>query len=70
MFSDEGLDLDGRVEGDPQFYAALLTEVDDLQRVDANANGEVGELIDGTDFDAEAVLVAQTEWGSARRRRI
>lgn len=64
VFTDEGLAFDEENGGDRQFYAALLTDADDLDRVDANTGGGVGALITGTDFESEALLVAQTGWGS------
>lgn len=64
IFANEGLRLEVDDEGHPQFYAALLTEADGLDRVDGNTGGDVGGLIEGTDFDSEALLVVQTGWGS------
>lgn len=64
VFSDEGLEFDEVGGGDLQFYAALLTDVDDLDRIDENTDSDVGELIEETDFDTEVMLVAQTGWGS------
>lgn len=64
VFADEGLAFDEENEGNRQFYAALLTDEDDLDRVDENTGGDVGELIEGTDFKSEALLAAQTGWGS------
>ncbi|MDL5363103.1 hypothetical protein [Halalkalicoccus sp. NIPERK01] len=63
-FADEELASDVENEGNPQFYAALLTDEDDLDRVDENTGGDVDELIGGTDFESEALLVVQTGWGS------
>ncbi|WP_121823480.1 hypothetical protein [Halostella salina] len=59
--ADEGLRLDDADEGD-QYYATLLTDESDLERVRDDAAGS--EFVEGTDFDSEAVLVVQTGWGS------
>lgn len=64
VFTDEGLAFDEGNGGNRQFYAALLTDEVDPDRVDKNTGGDVGELIEGTDFESEAVLIAQTGWGS------
>lgn len=64
IFAGEGLTLDAEPDGEHQFYAALLTETDDLDRLNADAGGDPVALIEKTDFDTEAVLVAQTGWGS------
>lgn len=63
VLRSEGLqrDHDGR---DPQFYATLLTDAADLDRVETNRNSSAVKLIEETDFDSEAVLIAQTGWGS------
>lgn len=63
VLRDEGLELDH--EGnDPQFYATFLTDSLDLDRVDRSRESSAVGLIEATDFDAEAVLVTQTGWGS------
>lgn len=62
VFTDEGVAFDDEDRGNLQYYAALLTAEDDLDRVERG--GDVGELITGTEFESEAVLVAQTGWGS------
>lgn len=62
VLPDEGLEMDDRTGA--QFYATLLTGTEDLDRVADGAGGAPVELIDGADFDSEAVLVVQTGWGS------
>lgn len=64
VFADEGLGLAVDGEDHPQFYAALLTNADDLDRDDDEVKGDVCELIEGTNFEAEAVFIVQTGWGS------
>lgn len=64
VFSDEGVDLEGMQQGVSQLYAGLLTDESDLERIAEGVGGDVGDLIEQTDFDAEAVLVVQTGWGS------
>lgn len=59
----EGLSLDDEA-GDAQFYAALLTGEGDLDRVRRDDGDDAVELVESTSFDAEAVLVVQTGWGS------
>lgn len=63
IFADEGLRFDEQ-EGDDQYYATFLTEAGDLDRLHDDASEAAVELIEGADFDTEAVLVAQTGWGS------
>jgi hypothetical protein len=62
FFADEGLRLD-ESDGQGEYYATLLTEEADLERV-RDGNSEASRLAAGTDFESEAVLVAQTGWGS------
>lgn len=64
VFANEGLAFDEENEGNRQFYAVLLTDEDDLDRIDENTGGDVGELIEETDFESEVLLAAQTGWGS------
>jgi hypothetical protein len=47
-----------------QFYVALLTDEDDLSRVDRERGSAAVDLIAETNFGSAAVLVAQTGWGS------
>jgi hypothetical protein len=63
VFRDEGLQYNGDIL-DSQFYATLLTDPDDLDRVDRTRNSSPAALIEGTNFGSQAVLVAQTGWGS------
>jgi hypothetical protein len=63
LFADEGLRHDEQ-ESDDEYYATFLTEPDDLDRLHEEASEAVVEVVEGTDFDTEAVLVAQTGWGS------
>lgn len=63
IFAEEGLRLEHESDG-RQFYAALLADEDDLDRVDDDVGDDVRELIEGTDFEDELLLVAQTGWGS------
>lgn len=66
IFADEGLRLD-EPDGDDQYYATFVTEAGDLGRLHDEASGAVVELIEGTDFDTHAVLVAQNGWGSGSK---
>ena len=66
ILADEGLRLD-EPEDDNQYYATLLTEQGDRDRLHDETSRAVVELIEGTDFDIEAVLVAQTGWGSGSK---
>jgi hypothetical protein len=63
VLEGEGLSLDGEAGG-AQFYVTLLTGEDHLDRVRRDEGGDAVELVESTSFDAEAVLVAQTGWGS------
>ncbi|WP_135819596.1 hypothetical protein [Halostella litorea] len=60
--ADEGLRLDESNENS-QYYATLLTDESDLERLE-DSDSEAVALVEGTDFGSEAVLVAQTGWGS------
>jgi len=62
FFADEGLRLD-ESGGREQYYATLLTEDADLERL-RDGDSEAARLAAETDFESEAVLVAQTGWGS------
>lgn len=64
IFADEGLTLEDEPESEHQFYATLLAESADLDRLDEDAGGEPIALLEETDFDTETVLVVQTGWGS------
>lgn len=48
-----------------QYYAALLSEETDLERVDRESGYDAVELLTATDFSSEAALVVQTGWGSS-----
>lgn len=48
----------------PQYYATLLTEPDDLDRIFQDGNHPALDLIEETTFDSEAVLVAEIGWPS------
>jgi len=63
VLSGEGLEWDTD-SFDTQFYATLLTDADDLDRVNLSKNLPAIELVEGAAFDSEAVLVVQTGWGS------
>jgi hypothetical protein len=63
IFADEGLRVDEQ-QGDDQYYATFLTEAGDRDRLHDGASGSAVKLIEKTNFDTEAVLVAQTGWGS------
>lgn len=63
ILSEEGLQFDPDTL-DMQFYATLLTEAADLDRIDRSLASAPVDLVEGTDFGAEAVLIAQTGWGS------
>lgn len=66
LFADEGLrQVDGA--GDDQYYATFLADAGAVDRLHDEASGEVLELIEGTDFDTHAVLVAQHGWGSGSK---
>ncbi len=62
---DEGLGADEGGDGDPQLYAALLTDQSDLERVDLEPDTPATALIEDADFDEDAILIAQTGWGSS-----
>ena len=64
VFADEGLTLDHGEPAGPQFYAALLTGEEDLDRVRDDVSGAPADVIEGTAFDDEVVVAAQTGWGS------
>lgn len=63
VLRDEGLSL-GTETGDTEFYATVLTTGAEIDRVAADWNSAVVELIEETNFDTDAVLIAQTGWGS------
>lgn len=63
IFADEGLRGDEQ-DGDDQYYATFLTEAGDRDRLHDGASEPAVELFEKTNFDTEAVLVAQTGWGS------
>lgn len=67
VLTDAGLGVDDE-GGDAQLFAALLTAEDDLERVEADADEGVAGLLADVDFDAEAVLLVQTGWGSGSVR--
>lgn len=67
IFADEGLYYQEEA-GDAQYYATLLTDADDMDRVHPDAQGETVDLIEETDFDEEVVLVVETGWGSGSHR--
>lgn len=68
VLQDEGIDwlperdVDGQQS---QYYAALLTDEDDLERVNRESGGDAVDLLEGTDFSSEAALVVQSGWGSS-----
>ncbi|AGB30360.1 hypothetical protein C488_04667 [Natrinema pellirubrum DSM 15624] len=64
---DEGL-TGHHDDSGSQFYAALLTDTDGLERVRRREGSAVDELLAGTDPASEAVLVVQTGWGSGTVR--
>lgn len=63
IFADEGLNVDEQQESD-QYYATFLTEASDRDRLHDDISESVVNVIEETGFDSEAVLVAQTGWGS------
>ncbi|WP_336358403.1 hypothetical protein [Haloarcula sp. CGMCC 1.6347] len=62
LFADEGLRTGSNDNGD-QLYATLLTDADDIERLEDNS-GDAYSLAADTDFESHAVLVVQTGWGS------
>ncbi|WP_336328969.1 hypothetical protein [Haloarcula sp. CGMCC 1.2071] len=62
LFADEGLRTGSNDNGD-QLYATLLTDADDIERLEDNS-GDAYSLAADTDFGSHAVLVVQTGWGS------
>ena len=62
LFADEGLEF-ADDNTDDQLYATLLTDADDLDRLEID-RGDAYDLAAGTDFGSHAVLVVQTGWGS------
>ncbi|MGB9952415.1 hypothetical protein ACOZ4F_08435 [Haloarcula marismortui] len=62
LFADEGLARAPDDNGD-QLYATLLTDADDIERLEDNS-GDAYSLAADTDFESHAVLVVQTGWGS------
>lgn len=63
VLRDEGLHLDHEQNG-RQFYATLLTDAEGVDRIDRSQNSSAVALIEETDFSSDAILVAQTGWGS------
>lgn len=63
VLAGEGLTLDTE-ELDAQFYVALLTEEDHLDRLAENSGRDAIALVESTDFETQSVLVVQTGWGS------
>lgn len=61
VLAEEGLEWDPS-SFDPQFYATLLTDTADLDRIFRDRNTPAIELIEETAFATEAVLVAQIGW--------
>lgn len=66
MFADEGLRFD-EGDGDDQYYATFVTEAGGLDRLHDEASEEAVELIEGTNFDTHAVLIAQNGRGSGSK---
>jgi len=64
VLRDGGLQPDNEGNADGQFYATLVTDSGDLDRVDPEGNPPAVDLIEGTDFDSRAALIVQTGWGS------
>ncbi|GAB7018610.1 hypothetical protein [Halostagnicola bangensis] len=62
---DDGLGAEGSSNGDLQLYATLLTDEDDLERVDLEPDTPATALIEDADFDENTILIAQTGWGSS-----
>lgn len=63
LLASEGLARETRQQGH-QVYAALLAGDDDRERLRSEEGTDLGDLVAGTDFDAQALLVVETGWGS------
>lgn len=66
IFADEGLRLLDPKDDD-RYYATFMTEAGDLDRLHDEASEAAVDVIEGTDFDTQAVLVAENGWGSGSK---